>query len=68
MQLEPEAPGHRSFPRTVAQQNLLYKNSQWKQHLFFQFHKTVIRHTLGKHAIQMLADIFLVIMLEAETS
>ena len=55
--------------RTGAQQNLLNKNGQWKQHFLFQFHKAVVGYAFGKQVCQVFADILLIIMLEAsETS
>ena len=54
---------------TGAHQYLLDENSQLQQNFLLQFHKTVIGHTFREEVCQMLADIFLVVMLETpETS
>ena len=60
---------HEADAGTSAQQDLLDENGQLQQDFFFQFHKTVVGHTPGKEMGQVLADMFLVVMLEtSETS
>ena len=57
------------MPVQVTQQDFLDENSQLQQDFLLQFHKTIIGHTFREEVGQMLADIFLVIMLETpETS
>ena len=55
---------HKADTGSGVQQNLLDEDGQLQQDFFLQLHKTVIGHTSGEKVGQMLAGIFLVIMLE----